>query len=363
MSGNLKHTAFYNKHIENQAKMVPFAGYEMPIQYPAGIRAEHKRVRETVGVFDVSHMGEVIVKGEAALEYLQKITTNDVSKLAIGQVHYSTMCYEDGGIVDDLLVYRAEDHYLCVINASNIDKDLEWMLKNKIENVEITNVSDDWAQLAVQGKKAEETLQKLTDVDLSAIKYYWFTFGELGGVEMIISRTGYTGEPGFELYIPIDKAEVIWDKVFEAGKEFDIEPAGLGSRDSLRLEKKMCLYGNDIDETTTPLEAGLGWITKLDKGDFIGRDVMLKQKEEGLKRKFVSLLFDDKKAFPRKGYQIVNENDEVLGEITSGTISPMLEVGIATAYVKTEFAKTDSTVYVQIRKKKFPVKIIKGAFV
>jgi len=363
MSEGLKYTGLHAKHVELGAKMVPFAGYEMPIQYPSGIRAEHKRVRETVGVFDVSHMGEVVVKGEGALEYLNKITLNDVSKLNVGQAHYSAMCYEDGGIVDDLLVYRFEDYYLCVINASNIEKDVEWMLKHKTDNVEVINVSDEWTQIAVQGQKAEETLQKLTDVNLSEIKYYWFKEDILAGVKMIISRTGYTGEPGFELYYKKEDSVAVWDKVFEAGAEFNIEPIGLGARDSLRLEKKMALYGNDIDHTTNPIEAGLGWITKLDKGDFIGRDAIVKVKEEGTTRKLVSLLFDDKKAFPRAGYEIVDENEQVIGKITSGTISPILDQGIAMAYVQKEHGAIDNILNVKVRNKIFTAKIIKGAFV
>ena len=363
MSDNLKYTGLHSKHVELGAKLVPFAGYEMPIQYPSGIRAEHKRVRETVGVFDVSHMGEVIVKGEGALDYLNKITINDVSKLSIGQAHYSAMCYEDGGIVDDLLVYKFEDHYLCVINASNIEKDYAWMLKHKTDDVEVINVSDEWTQIAVQGKNAEEVLQKLTDVNLSEIKYYWFKEGELAGVNMIISKTGYTGEPGYELYYPVKDSIAVWDKVFEAGAEFNIEPIGLGARDSLRLEKKMALYGNDIDHTTNPIEAGLGWITKIDKGSFIGRDAIVKMKEEGATRKLVSLLFDDKKAFPRAGYEIVDESENVIGKITSGTISPILEQGIAMAYVQKEHGAIDNTLKVKVRNKIFTAKIIKGAFV
>lgn len=363
MSDSIKYTGLHAKHVELGAKMVPFAGYDMPIQYPAGIRAEHKRVRETVGVFDVSHMGEVVVKGEGALEYLNTITINDVSKLSVGQAHYSAMCYEDGGIVDDLLVYRFEDHYLCVINASNIEKDVEWMLKHKTDNVEVINVSDEWAQIAVQGKDAEKTLAKLTDVNLEEIKYYWFKQAELAGVEMIISKTGYTGEPGYELYYNTKDSIAVWDKVFEAGAEFSIEPIGLGARDSLRLEKKMALYGNDIDNTTNPIEAGLGWITKVDKGSFIGRDAIMKVKEAGTTRKLISLLFDDKKAFPRPGYELIDADENVIGKITSGTISPILEQGIAMAYIQKEFGTIDETVNVKVRNKVFTAKIVKGAFV
>ncbi len=259
----MKHTALYNMHLKYNPKMVEFAGYEMPIQYHS-IREEHRKVRESVGVFDVSHMGEIEIRGEQALEMVQKITINDASTLETGQAQYSAMCYRDGGIVDDLLVYRFSDYFLLVVNAANKDKDLDWMLQNKLEKCEITDISDTLTQIAVQGKNAEAVLQKLTDVDLQNIQFYWFTEGILAGAPMIISRTGYTGEPGFELYLENKYAENVWTKVMDAGTEFEIEPIGLGARDSLRLEKKMCLYGNDIDASTNPLEAGLGWITKLE---------------------------------------------------------------------------------------------------
>ena len=356
----MKYTALHKIHEQAGAKMVEFAGYHMPVQYHS-IRDEHRRVRETVGVFDVSHMGEVEISGPAALEMVQKITVNDVAALEIGQVHYTAMCYPNGGIVDDLLVYRFADKYLLVVNASNKDKDFQWMLDNKIDDCEIKDLSDDFTQIAVQGKKAEATLQKLTDVKLNEIKYYWFTEGELAGCPMIISRTGYTGEPGFELYFANQFAEEVWNRVFEAGAEFDIEPIGLGARDSLRLEKKMCLYGNDIDQTTNPLEAGLGWITKLDKGDFIGRDVLLKVKEEGVQRRLVAFVLDGP-GFPRHGYKIYKDGEE-LGEVTSGTVSPMLEKGIGLGYVKKGFTKVGTPIEIEIRKKMVPAVIIKPPFV
>lgn len=356
----MKYTALHKMHEQAGAKMVEFAGYHMPIQYHS-IREEHRRVRSTVGVFDVSHMGEVEISGPAALEMVQKITVNDVAALEIGQVHYTAMCYPDGGIVDDLLVYRFADKYLLVVNASNKDKDFQWMLENKIDGCEIKDLSDDFTQIAVQGKKAEATLQKLTDVKLDEIKYYWFTEGELAGCPMIISRTGYTGEPGFELYFANEYAEPVWNKVFEAGAEFDIEPVGLGARDSLRLEKKMCLYGNDIDQTTNPLEAGLGWITKLDKGDFIGRDVLLKVKEEGVQRRLVAFVLEGP-GFPRHGYKIFKDG-EALGEVTSGTVSPMLEKGIGLGYVKKGFTKIGTSIEIEIRKKMVPAVIVKPPFV
>jgi aminomethyltransferase len=361
---SLKHTAFFNKHNELGAKIVPFAGYEMPVQYPTGIIAEHKCVRESVGVFDVSHMGEVIIRGENALEYINYITINDASTLTVGQAQYTAMCYEDGGIVDDLLVYKFEDYYLLVINASNIEKDVEWMLKHKMDAVEIINISDDYSQLAVQGQNAEAVLQKLTDINLADIKYYFFVEGNLAGENMIISRTGYTGESGFELYFKNSetKPDVIWNKIFEAGEEFGILPIGLGARDSLRLEKKMALYGNDIDQSTNPIEAGLGWISKVGKENFIGKEPIAKMKEEKPSRRLVSLLFNDEKAFPRQGYDVVDNDGNAIGKITSGTRSPILEQGIAMAYVPRELASEGTEHKVQIRKKIFTAKVVKGAF-
>ncbi len=356
----LKKTALHDIHVKLGARMVPFAGFHMPIQYHS-IRDEHVRVRTTVGVFDVSHMGEIVITGPKALDMVQKVTINDAAKLEVGQVQYSAMCYPDGGIVDDLLVYRFNDRYMLVVNAANKDKDLQWILQNKIEGCQIEDQSDQITQLAVQGKKAEETLQKLTAVDLSGIKFYWFVEDELAGVPMIISRTGYTGEPGFELYFANEHAEHVWNAVMEAGKEFDIEPIGLGARDTLRLEKKMCLYGNDIDETTNPIEAGLGWITKLDKGDFIGREALLKVKEEGPKRKLVAIVLEGQ-GFPRKGYKIFKDGQEI-GQVTSGTVSPILNKGIALGYVKREFSKVGTELQVDIRGKKVPATIIKPPFV
>ncbi len=357
---NLKKTALHDVHVNLGARMVEFAGFRMPIQYHS-IRDEHRRVRETVGVFDVSHMGEIIIKGAKALDMVQKITINDASKLEVGQVQYSAMCYENGGIVDDLLVYRFPEHYMLVVNAANKDKDYQWILKNKIDECEVIDKSDEITQLAVQGKKAESTLQKLTKVDLGSVKYYRFVEDELAGVPMIISRTGYTGEPGFELYFENKYAVDVWKKVMEAGKEFDIEPVGLGARDSLRLEKKMCLYGNDIDETTNPIEAGLSWITKLDKGDFIGREAILKVKKEGPKRKLVAMIMEGQ-GFPRHGYKIFKDEKEV-GHVTSGTVSPILNQGIAMGYVAAEFAKLGTELEIDIRGKRVPAKIIKPPFV
>jgi len=356
----MKKTALNAIHHELGAKMVEFAGYEMPIQY-RGIRDEHRRVRETVGVFDVSHMGEIEVWGENALNMVQKITINDASVLEIGQVQYSAMCYENGGIVDDLLVYRLTDHYLLVVNASNKDKDLDWILQNKISGCEIKDTSDEVTQIAIQGKKAEAILQKLTSVDLSAIKFYWFTEDKLADAQMIISRTGYTGEPGFELYFENKYADQVWNQVFEAGKEFDIEPIGLAARDSLRLEKKMCLYGNDIDQTTNPIEATLGWITKLGNDDFIGKDAIVKIKESGIKRKLIAFVLNET-GFPRKDYEIFKNNEQI-GRVTSGTVSPILEKGIGLGYVKKEHSKIDTEIEIKVRNKFISAKIIKPPFV
>jgi len=357
---SLKHTALHTIHENLGAKMVEFAGFHLPIQY-SRIRDEHRRVRETVGVFDVSHMGEIEISGPAALEMVQKITINNAAGLAVNQVQYSAMCYNDGGIVDDLLVYRFEDKFLLVVNASNKDKDFEWIMRNKIAGCEIKDISDTITQIAVQGERAEATLQKLTEINLSEIEVYWFTEGELAETPMLISRTGYTGEPGFELYFTNQYAEQVWNRVFEAGIEFDIEPIGLGARDSLRMEKKMCLYGNDIDETTNPIEAGLGWITKLDKGDFIGSDVIARIKEEKPNRRLVAFTLEES-GFPRPGYKIKKDGDTI-GHITSGTVSPILEKGIGLGYVSRENAKIGTEIEIELRNKLVPAVIIKPPFV
>ncbi|MBN1407567.1 MAG: glycine cleavage system aminomethyltransferase GcvT [Calditrichaceae bacterium] len=355
-----KQTALYDEHVKLGARMVEFAGYEMPIKYH-GIRDEHKRVRETVGIFDVSHMGEIEISGPGALDMVQKITINDAARLVEGQAQYSAMCYPDGGIVDDLLVYHMQDKYMLVVNASNKEKDLAWILENKLENCEVTDVSDQVSQLAVQGKKAEVTLQKLTELNLNMIPNFSFTQGSIANVPVLISRTGYTGEPGFELYFENQYAVQLWNAILAAGKDFDIEPVGLGARDSLRLEKKMYLYGNDIDQTTNPLEAGLGWITQLQKNDFIGREAILKIKEAGLKRKLIAFILDNP-GFPRKGYNVFKNGIEI-GYVTSGTVSPMLEKGIGLAYVAIDFAKVGAQIDIDIRGKKNSAQIIKPPFV
>lgn len=358
----MKRTTFYNVHKNLGAKLVEFAGFEMPIQY-SSIIAEHKSVRNSVGVFDVSHMGEVFVKGDKALDFVQHITVNDASKLFAGRVQYSAMCYEDGGIVDDLLVYRiADNEFMLVINASNIDKDFDWMQKNNKFGVELKNESDEYSLLAVQGPNALITLQKLTETKIN-LEYYHFTKLNLAGIDMIFSRTGYTGELGYELYFKGNEsvAEELWDKIFEAGKEFDIQPVGLAARDSLRLEMGFCLYGNDIDQTTNPLEAGLGWITKLSKQNFIGKEALVKVKENGLKRKLVAITSDEK-TFPRHGYDLSVSNNKI-GKVTSGTVSPMLEKPIAMGYVETQFAEIGSEINFLIRDKEVPAKVVKLPFV
>jgi aminomethyltransferase len=358
----MKKTKFNSIHEKLGAKLVDFAGYKMPIQY-SSIIAEHKAVRNSVGVFDVSHMGEIFVKGEKALDFIQKITINDASLLTGGRVQYSAMCYPDGGIVDDLLVYRiSENEFMLVVNASNKDKDFEWMKQNNTFGVQLIDESEDYSLLAVQGPKSKETLQKICSRKLE-LEYYHFFAAKISGVDMIISRTGYTGELGYELYFKGDEqiAEKIWNDVFEAGKEFNIQPVGLGARDSLRLEMGFCLYGNDIDQTTNPLEAGLGWITKLKKDSFIAKDVLVKQKEEGLRRKLVPIISEDK-AFQRHGYDLTS-NGKKIGQITSGTVSPILDKAIALGYVEIEYAKEGIPINFLIRGKEVPAVVTKLPFV
>ncbi|MCW8849879.1 MAG: glycine cleavage system aminomethyltransferase GcvT [Melioribacteraceae bacterium] len=358
----MKETKFYNCHIKQNAKMVDFAGFTMPIQYNS-IIAEHKAVRETVGVFDVSHMGEIIIRGDAALDFVQKITVNNAANLEIGKVQYSAMCYENGGIVDDLLVYKInEKEYLLVVNGSNKDKDYEWMIKNNSFGVDIIDESEEYSLLAVQGPNSQKLVEKLFNQKID-IEFYSFINATFLDTQVIVSRTGYTGELGYELYFKGSEeiAEMFWDKLFDTGKEFGIVPTGLGCRDSLRLEMGYCLYGNDIDQTTTPLEAGLGWITKLKKGEFIGSDVLIKQKEEGIKNKLVPLIFDER-AFPRKDYEIAKDG-KIIGRVTSGTVSPIIEKPIAMGYIKTEFAKVDEMVDIMIRDKAVPARITKLPFV
>ncbi len=358
----MKKTNFTEIHRKLGAKLVDFAGFEMPVQYNSIIN-EHKAVRNKVGVFDVSHMGEIFIKGEKALNFVQHITVNDASALTDGRVQYSAMCYPDGGIVDDLLVYRiSENEFMLVVNASNKDKDYNWMKENNIFGVDIEDQSDEYNLLAVQGPYSKKTLTKICNKPLD-LEYYHFFYASVAGVDMLVSRTGYTGELGYELYFKGDEtvAEKVWNAIFEAGEEFGIEPAGLGARDSLRLEMGFCLYGNDIDQTTNPLEAGLGWITKLKKEEFIGIDVLKKVKQEGLKRKLVALVSDEK-VFPRHNYEL-SVGGKVVGYVTSGTVSPILEKPIALGYVDIENAVEGNIVNFLIRGKEFPAKIVKLPFI
>lgn len=354
-----KKTPFYDKHVAAGAKMAEFAGYWMPIRYDGDI-AEHQRVRTNVGVFDVSHMGEFYVTGDGALDFLQKVTVNDVSKLAVCQAQYSAMCKPDGGIVDDLIVYRYPDKFMLVVNASNMEKDFNWLQSNCPKNVKLENASDRIALLAVQGPNALAVVQSLTKVNVPAIKFYWFAEGELDGVSMTISRTGYTGERGYELYFDEKYADQIWNAVMRAGEKFNIGLAGLGARDTLRLEMKYCLYGNDIDETTHPLEAGLGWITKLNKGEFLGKDVMVKAKAEGLKRKLIGIEVEGKVP-ARHGYDVL-KNGKIIGQVTSGTFSPSLQKAIAMAYVETPYAENGTALTVNARGRELSAKVIPTPF-
>jgi aminomethyltransferase len=358
----MKKTKFYNIHEKLGAKIIEFAGYLMPIQY-SSIITEHKAVRNTVGVFDVSHMGEIFVSGENALNFVQHITVNDASLLFPGRVQYSAMCYPDGGIVDDMLVYRfAEDKFMLVVNASNIEKDFNWMKENNNFGVELSNLSDEYSLLAIQGPKSSEVMQKICDKDIT-LEYYHFFNAKVAGIDMIISRTGYTGELGYEIYFVGDEkqAEQVWTSIFNAGKEHNIRPVGLAARDSLRLEMGFCLYGNDMDQTTNPLEAGLGWITKLKKKDFVGKDALLKAKSEGLRRKLVPMISEEK-AFPRKGYDVTSSGKKV-GILTSGTVSPILDKAIALGYVETQFAEENTSLNFLVRGKEVPIKVTKLPFV
>src|SRR6201986_5525022 len=357
----MKNTALTDKHIELGAKMVPFAGYNMPVQY-AGINAEHETVRKGVGVFDVSHMGEFILKGDKALDLIQQVTSNDASKLYDGKVQYSCLPNKEGGIVDDLLVYRLDDKtYMLVVNASNIDKDWDWISKYNTMGVDMKNISDRTSLLAIQGPKAAEALQSITDIDLPSMEYYTFKKGTFSGIDnVLVSATGYTGAGGFEVYFDNDHAEHIWDAIFKAGKPFGIQPIGLGARDTLRLEMGFCLYGNDIDDTTSPLEAGLGWITKFTK-DFTARPIIEKQKETGVKQKLVGFEMIDR-GIPRHDYEIADADGNNIGKVTSGTQSPSLQKAIGMGYVKNEFAKEGSEIYIKIRDNKIKAKVVKPPF-
>lgn len=358
----MKQTALTAKHEALGAKMVPFAGYNMPVSY-SGIKEEHHTVRNAVGVFDVSHMGEFILEGPKALDLIQKVTTNDASKLTIGKAQYSCLPNGKGGIVDDLLVYRLdEEKYMLVVNASNMEKDWNWISQHNDLDVKMTNISDDTTLLAVQGPKAVEVLQKLTDEDLAGVGYYTFVTGKLAGIDgVIISATGYTGAGGFELYFPNEVADKLWDAIFEAGEPEGIKPIGLGARDTLRLEKGFALYGNDIDDTTSPLEAGLGWITKLKKGPFIDSELLQKQREEGVSRKLVGFKMVDR-GIPRQGYVIVDDNGHEVGQVTSGTMSPTLEEAIGMGYVNAVLTEPGTEIYIQVRNKNLKAVVTRVPF-
>lgn len=357
----MKEVALSARHKELNAKMVPFAGFNMPVSYE-GVNIEHETVRKKLGVFDVSHMGEFLISGENALELIQKISSNDASKLVDGKAQYSCMPNHDGGIVDDLIIYRIDaEKYLLVVNASNIEKDWNWIAQHNSMDATMRDMSDEMSLLAIQGPKAAEAMQSLTDIDLANMKFYTFEVGTFAGIDkVIISATGYTGSGGFEIYFKNDDAEQIWDAVLEAGEEFGIKPIGLAARDTLRLEMGYCLYGNDIDETTSPIEAGLGWITKFNK-DFINSEELKKQKENGPKRKLVAFELEDK-GIPRQGYDIVDENGKKIGTVTSGTMSPSLEKGIGLGYVPSEIAGIGNKILIQIRKKTVPATQVKLPF-
>jgi aminomethyltransferase len=357
----MKNTALTHIHEALGAKMVPFAGYNMPVQY-SGINIEHETVRNGVGVFDVSHMGEFHLKGKNSLKLIQKVSSNDASLLYDGKVQYSCLPNQHGGIVDDLLVYRInKEEYMLVVNASNIEKDWNWISRFNDSGVEMTNNSDEISLLAIQGPDAARALQPLTEIDMISMPYYSFEIGKFAGVDnVIVSATGYTGSGGFEIYFSNADAVQIWDAIFKAGADFNIRPIGLAARDTLRLEMGFCLYGNDINDTTSPIEAGLGWITKFTK-DFVNAEALKKQKEEGVAKKLVAFEITEK-GIPRQGYEIVNKEGENIGEVTSGTMSPSLKKGIGLGYVTKPYAKRDAEIFIQIRKKAIPAVVIRLPF-
>jgi len=358
----MKNIALHKVHENLGAKMVPFAGYNMPVQYE-GVTAEHLTVRDAVGVFDVSHMGEFLISGENALDLIQKVTSNDASKLEIGDAQYSCFPNTENGIIDDLICYRIkENQYLLVVNASNIEKDWNWISKyNKEFKADLTDLSEDYSLLAIQGPKAVEAMQSLSSLDLAAIPFYKFKVGDFAGIEhVIISATGYTGSGGFEIYCKNSEVKQIWNKVFEAGEKFGIKPIGLAARDTLRLEMGYCLYGNDIDETTSPIEAGLGWITKFTK-EFVNHEALAKQKEDKPTRRLVAFEMTER-GIPRQGYDIVDENGIKIGMVTSGTMSPSLAKGIGMGYVPAKFTAVGSQIFIQVRKNAIPATVVRLPF-
>lgn len=353
-----KKIALNNLHESLGGKMVSFAGFNMPVRYSSDIE-EHKCVREHVGVFDVSHMGEFLLQGPNALDLIQRVSSNDASKLVDGQAQYGYLPNEKGGVVDDFITYKFNDEkYLLVVNASNIEKDWNWIESFNAKGVDMTNLSDQMSLFAVQGPKAVDTLQKITDLNLSEVKFYHFVEGEIGGIkDVIISATGYTGAGGFELYVKNDQAEVLWNKIFEAGEEFGIKPIGLGARDTLRLEMGFCLYGNDIDDTTSPLEAGLGWVTKFTK-EFTNSANLLKEKELGIKNRLIGFEMEER-GIPRAGYTIVDGDNNNLGRVTSGSMSPMLEKGIGLGYVAVGSHSPGTEIFIQVRNKNLKARVVK----
>jgi aminomethyltransferase len=357
----MKNTALSSTHEALGAKMVPFAGYNMPVQYES-VNAEHETVRKGVGVFDVSHMGEFLIEGAQALELIQKVSSNDASKLTIGKAQYSCLPNDDGGIVDDLIIYKIEEAtYLLVVNASNIEKDWNWIASKNDVGATMRNLSDDYSLLAIQGPKAVEAMQSLTSHDLSAINFYHFIVGDFAGIEhVIISATGYTGSGGFEIYCKNSEVKQVWDKVFEAGAAYGIKPIGLAARDTLRLEMGYCLYGNDIDDTTSPIEAGLGWVTKFTK-KFTNSEALEAEKAHGPKRKLITFELDER-GIPRHGYDIVDGNGKTIGIVTSGTMSPSLNKGIGLGYVPTVLSEVGSKIHIQIRKNAVPATVVKPPF-
>lgn len=357
----MKNTALSHIHESLGAKMVPFAGYNMPVQYE-GVNAEHETVRTSVGVFDVSHMGEFLLTGENALALIQKVSSNDASTLEVGKAQYSCLPNNNGGIVDDLIIYKIkEEQYLLVVNASNIEKDWNWIKSHNDLGVDMKDLSEEYSLLAIQGPKAVEAMQSLTSVDLSQIKYYHFEVADFAGIEhVIISATGYTGSGGFEIYCKNSEVEQIWNKVFEAGASFGIKPIGLAARDTLRLEMGFCLYGNDINDTTSPLEAGLGWITKFTK-EFTNSEYLKAQKEAGVTRKLVGFEMVER-GIPRHDYEIADANGNIIGIVTSGTQAPSLGIAIGMGYVSTEFSTPDSEIYIRIRNKDIKAKVVKMPF-
>ncbi len=357
----MKEIALNDIHQALNAKMVPFAGYIMPVSYE-GVNIEHETVRKGVGVFDVSHMGEFLITGENALDLIQRVCSNDASKLVNGKAQYTCMPNEEGGIVDDLIIYKiADEKYLLVVNASNIEKDWNWISQHNIMEATMRDLSDEYSLLAVQGPKAAEAMQSLTDVNLKEMKFYTFEVAEFAGAKnVIISATGYTGSGGFELYIKNKDAKDIWNRIMEAGADYAIKPIGLAARDTLRLEMGYCLYGNDIDDTTSPIEAGLGWITKFTK-EFVNSENLKKEKEEGPKRKLIAFELDER-GIPRHGYNIADANGKIIGVVTSGTMSPSLDKGIGMGYIPTEIAANNDKIYIQIRKKAVPATLVKVPF-